>query len=129
MPIMPHSGTPCHVRLVAPQRKKPGTYHGFPHAMALMTASTVGESLEKTWELRDNYNVLVDWDYSMSGNLLVHTVLCSEPDNQLRIFLIERALACGRPAVVQVPIDPRINAVEVPAFEEFATWYGDRGYS
>jgi thiamine pyrophosphate-dependent acetolactate synthase large subunit-like protein len=42
---------------------------------------------------------------------------------------IERALACGRPAVVQVPIDPRINAVEVPAFEEFATWYGDRGYS
>jgi acetolactate synthase-1/2/3 large subunit len=42
---------------------------------------------------------------------------------------IERALASGRPAVVQVPIDPRINAVEVPAFEEFATWYGDKGYS
>lgn len=42
---------------------------------------------------------------------------------------IERALACGRPAVVQVPIDARINAVEVPGFEEFATWYGDKGYS
>jgi acetolactate synthase-1/2/3 large subunit len=42
---------------------------------------------------------------------------------------IERALASGRPAVVQVPIDAHINAVEVPGFEEFATWYGDKGYS
>jgi thiamine pyrophosphate-dependent acetolactate synthase large subunit-like protein len=41
---------------------------------------------------------------------------------------IERALASGLPAVVQVPIDARINAVEVPNFEEFATWYGDKGY-
>lgn len=41
---------------------------------------------------------------------------------------IERALACGRPAVVQIPIDPRINPLEVPGFEEFATWYGDKGY-
>lgn len=42
---------------------------------------------------------------------------------------IERALATGRPAVVQVPIDARVNAIEVPAFEEFATWYGDKGYA
>ena len=42
---------------------------------------------------------------------------------------LERALACGRPAVVQIPIDPEINSLEVPAFEEFATWYGDKGYS
>ena len=42
---------------------------------------------------------------------------------------IERALACGRPAGVQVPIGARFNAVEVPGFEEFATWYGDKGYS
>ena len=41
---------------------------------------------------------------------------------------IERALACGRPAVVQIPIDPEVSALEVPAFEEFATWYGDKGY-
>ncbi len=41
---------------------------------------------------------------------------------------IERALASGRPAVVQIPVDPKINALEVPGFEEFATWYGEKGY-
>lgn len=41
---------------------------------------------------------------------------------------VERALASGRPAVVQIPVDPRANAIDVPGFEEFATWYGDRGY-
>jgi thiamine pyrophosphate-dependent acetolactate synthase large subunit-like protein len=40
---------------------------------------------------------------------------------------IERALACGRPAVIQIPINPEITALEVPGFEEFATWYGDKG--
>lgn len=41
---------------------------------------------------------------------------------------VERALACGRSAVVQVPIDDLANATEVPGFEEFASWYGDAGY-
>lgn len=42
---------------------------------------------------------------------------------------IERALASGRTAVVQIPIDPRANALEIPGVEEFTTWYGDKGYS
>ncbi len=41
---------------------------------------------------------------------------------------VERALASGRPAVVQVPVDPKANADDVPGFEEFATWYGEKGY-
>jgi len=41
---------------------------------------------------------------------------------------IERALASGRPAVVQIPINGEISAIEVPGFEEFATWYGEKGY-
>ncbi len=41
---------------------------------------------------------------------------------------VERALASGRPAVVQIPVDPRANALEVPGFEEFSTWYGEKGY-
>ena len=41
---------------------------------------------------------------------------------------IKRALASGRPAVVQVAIDARANATEVPGFDEFASWYGDAGY-
>jgi thiamine pyrophosphate-dependent acetolactate synthase large subunit-like protein len=41
---------------------------------------------------------------------------------------VERALASGKPAVVQVPIDGVANATQIPGFEEFATWYGDAGY-
>lgn len=41
---------------------------------------------------------------------------------------VERALASGRPAVVQIPVNAEINSLEVPGFEEFATWYGDKGY-
>jgi len=41
---------------------------------------------------------------------------------------VARALASGKPAVIQVPIDDVANATEVPGFEEFASWYGDAGY-
>jgi thiamine pyrophosphate-dependent acetolactate synthase large subunit-like protein len=41
---------------------------------------------------------------------------------------VEAALASGRPAVVQVPIDELANATEMPGFDEFASWYGDGGY-
>lgn len=41
---------------------------------------------------------------------------------------IQRALASGKPAVVQVPIDALANATETPGFDEFASWYGDEGY-
>ncbi|MBL4826866.1 MAG: thiamine pyrophosphate-binding protein [Spongiibacteraceae bacterium] len=38
---------------------------------------------------------------------------------------VERALASGRPAVIQVPIDPVANAMEAPNYEEFKSWYTD----
>ncbi len=41
---------------------------------------------------------------------------------------VRRALASGKPAVIQVPIDALANATEVPGFAEFASWYGDGGY-
>jgi thiamine pyrophosphate-dependent acetolactate synthase large subunit-like protein len=41
---------------------------------------------------------------------------------------VERALASGRPAVVQVAVDPMVNAFHVPHVKEFATWYTG-GYS
>jgi thiamine pyrophosphate-dependent acetolactate synthase large subunit-like protein len=44
------------------------------------------------------------------------------------VSAVERALASGIPAVVQIPVNSEINALEVPGFEEFATWYGDKGY-
>ena len=38
---------------------------------------------------------------------------------------IARALASGKPAVVQVRIDPVANARDVPGHEEYSTWYTD----
>jgi thiamine pyrophosphate-dependent acetolactate synthase large subunit-like protein len=42
---------------------------------------------------------------------------------------VERALASGRPAVVQVAVDPTVNAFQVPHGAEFASWYTGGGYS
>ena len=38
---------------------------------------------------------------------------------------VKRALDSGRTAVVQVAVDPKVNALEAPNWEEFASWYGD----
>ena len=64
-----------------------------PHGMALATGRTVGDSLRKTWKIRDNYNLLVDWHFDVSGSVLIHHLQCAESDEPLRIFLLERALA------------------------------------
>ena len=64
-----------------------------PHGMAQATGRTVGNSLRKTWKIRDNYNLLVDWRYEVSGSALIHHLHCDETDQPLRIFLLERALA------------------------------------
>jgi acetolactate synthase I/II/III large subunit len=36
---------------------------------------------------------------------------------------IERALASGKPAIVQIRIDSNVNAFDMPDFEKFAKWY------
>lgn len=41
---------------------------------------------------------------------------------------IARALASGRPAVIQVPVDGVANARDVPGHEEYSTWYNDFFY-
>ena len=63
-----------------------------PHGMALATERTVGDSLRKTWELRDNYNLLLDWQFEVAGPLFIHHIRCSEKDEKLRIFLLERGI-------------------------------------
>lgn len=35
---------------------------------------------------------------------------------------IQRAIASGRPAVIQVPVDPDANATEAPNYQEYSTW-------
>lgn len=41
---------------------------------------------------------------------------------------IQRALASGKPAVIQVPVDAAANARDVPGHEEYSTWYNDFFY-
>jgi len=41
---------------------------------------------------------------------------------------IARALASGRPAVVQIVVDGDANARDVPGHEEYSTWYNDFWY-
>jgi acetolactate synthase-1/2/3 large subunit len=38
---------------------------------------------------------------------------------------IARALASGKPGVIQVPVDPEANAMDAPNYEEFKSWYTD----
>ncbi len=38
---------------------------------------------------------------------------------------IKRALASGKPAVIQVPIDEYVNAMDSPNYDEFKSWYTD----
>jgi len=41
---------------------------------------------------------------------------------------VERALASGKPAVVQVVVDAEANALQAPHIEEFVSWYSGGGY-
>ncbi len=41
---------------------------------------------------------------------------------------VQRAFDSGRTAVVQVAVDPEVNAFEAPNWAEFATWYGHSLY-
>jgi len=38
---------------------------------------------------------------------------------------IKRAYASGKPGVIHVPIDPKVNSEEMPSYDEFRTWYAE----
>lgn len=40
---------------------------------------------------------------------------------------IERAFASGKPAIIQVAVDERVNNTQMPNWDEFCLWYGDDG--
>ena len=63
------------------------------HGISTLTERTAGEALQNSWKHRDNYNLLVDWKYQVSGNLIIVTVSSEESDPHLRTFLVERGLA------------------------------------
>ena len=38
---------------------------------------------------------------------------------------IKRAYASGKPGVIHIPIDPKVNSEEMPSYDEFRTWYAE----
>jgi acetolactate synthase I/II/III large subunit len=38
---------------------------------------------------------------------------------------ITRAYSSGKPGVIHVPIDPKVNSEEMPSYDEFRTWYAE----
>jgi thiamine pyrophosphate-dependent acetolactate synthase large subunit-like protein len=38
---------------------------------------------------------------------------------------IGRAYASGKPGVIHVPIDPKVNSEDMPNYQEFSTWYAE----
>jgi thiamine pyrophosphate-dependent acetolactate synthase large subunit-like protein len=38
---------------------------------------------------------------------------------------IKRAFASGKPGVIHIPIDPKVNSEEMPSYDEFRTWYAE----
>ena len=41
---------------------------------------------------------------------------------------VERAFAANKPALVQVVVDPTLNALQMPNAQEFVTWYAGSLY-
>jgi thiamine pyrophosphate-dependent acetolactate synthase large subunit-like protein len=72
-------------------------------------------------ELRHAFVRLDDLARSMGA----HGELC-EKTEQIGPA-IERALASGSPAVVQIVTDMEVNARQAPNWQEFASWYGFEG--
>lgn len=63
-----------------------------PLGLMQIVARTVLEAVEEGWASRDTYNGLIDWNYEVNADALVHHVACQEEYEPLRIFLLERGL-------------------------------------
>ncbi len=63
-----------------------------PQGLTQLTARTIREALEGAYANRYVYHLLVDWKMEISGQRIVHRLSVREPDERLRIFLLERGL-------------------------------------
>jgi AraC-like DNA-binding protein len=63
-----------------------------PLGLMQIAARTVLDAVEEGWVSRDTYNGLVDWNYEVGREVIVHHIACQEEYEPLRIFLLERAL-------------------------------------
>jgi AraC-like DNA-binding protein len=63
-----------------------------PLGLMQKTSRTVRNALEEGWQDRYIYHGLIDWEYEIRGDVLIHHLGCNENYEPLRIFLLERAL-------------------------------------
>jgi AraC-like DNA-binding protein len=63
-----------------------------PQGLTQLTARTIRDALEGAYANRYVYHLLVDWKMEISGQRIVHRLSVREPDERLRIFLLERGL-------------------------------------
>jgi AraC-like DNA-binding protein len=63
-----------------------------PLGLMQKTSRTVHNALEEGWQARYTYHGLIEWQYEIKGDALIHHLSCTEEYEPLRVFLLERAL-------------------------------------
>jgi AraC-like DNA-binding protein len=91
-----------------------------PLGMSQLAAPTVGDILRETHANRLVYYLLGDWQLDITADLVINRFIVGEPEEPLRIFLIERGLGtiqanveelCGSEATpVRVLLDYKVPA-------------------
>jgi acetolactate synthase I/II/III large subunit len=97
--------------------------------VVIVVAYDAGWSLEvpyymhvvgRTFEVDHNFMRLDELARTMGA----HGEFCEQPDQIAPAM--QRAFACGKPALVQVVIDRQVNAFEMPHPEIWTRWHGDK---
>jgi len=71
---------------------KTSIYQKGPVGLLQISSRTVREALEEGYSTRLTYDVLVEWEYEIREDVIVHRLYTEEENQPLRIFLLERAL-------------------------------------
>jgi AraC-like DNA-binding protein len=80
-----------------------------PLGLMQKSSRTVRAAVEEGWESRYTYHGLIEWQYEIRNDVLVHHISCNESHEPLRIFLLERALG-----VFQAHTEELVNAEARP---------------
>ncbi len=63
-----------------------------PLGMSELSARTVREAVEEVYANRLVYHLLGDWEIDITDELVINRLIVHEPEESLRIFLLERGL-------------------------------------
>ncbi len=63
-----------------------------PQGLLQIVSRTVRDAVKDSWDTRDTYDGLINWNYEAGRDATVYHIGCQEEYEPLRIFLLERAL-------------------------------------